>query len=227
MTEGVLSLRDRWLRELGVDAPVPQRRPVLASPPLVSSPAPSLPDWQTLQETVAGCRRCGLRDGCRQTVFGVGSSTARWMLVGEGPGEQEDRQGEPFVGKSGQLLDRMLASIGLERGEQLFITNVVKCRPPGNRDPQAEELAACHDHLQNQLRLIRPERILLVGRHAAQTLLQTDKSVGSLRGRVHTVALPGGGDASAVVTYHPAYLLRNPAAKLEAWRDLQLALRQS
>ena len=227
MTDGVLSLRNRWLRELGVDAPVPLRSPALASPPLVSSPAPSLPDWKTLQDTVAGCRRCGLRDGCRQTVFGVGSSTARWMLVGEGPGEQEDRQGEPFVGKSGQLLDRMLASIGLARGEQLFITNVVKCRPPGNRDPQAEELAACHDHLQNQLRLIRPERILLVGRHAAQTLLQTDKSVGSLRARVHTVALPGGGEASAVVTYHPAYLLRNPAAKLEAWRDLQLALRQS
>jgi DNA polymerase len=223
----MLSLRERWLLEMGVGEPVPRRRPVLTSPSSVSSPTTLLPDWQTLQEMVASCRRCGLRDGCRQTVFGVGSSTARWMLVGEGPGEQEDRQGEPFVGKAGLLLDRMLASIGLARGEQLFITNVVKCRPPGNRDPKPEEIVACHDHLQSQLRLIRPKFILLLGRHAAQTLLQTDKSVSSLRARVHSVALPGGGQASAVVTYHPAYLLRNPSAKLEAWRDLQLALRQS
>ncbi len=225
MTMPTRTLRDRWLTELGVQAPVPMRRQAAAgSMNAHAAPSDSLPDWAALQQTVAACRRCGLREGCRQTVFGVGSQKARWLLLGEGPGEQEDRQGQPFVGRSGQLLDRMLASIGLARGEQVFITNVVKCRPPGNRDPLPAELAACSEHLQHQLRLIQPERILLVGRHAAQTLLKTDRSVGSLRGRVHAVELPGGGRAQAVVTYHPAYLLRNPAAKLEAWRDLQLAL---
>jgi DNA polymerase len=190
-------------------------------------------DWPALREAVAGCRACGLCEQRRQTVFGVGHPQARWMIIGEAPGEQEDRQGEPFVGAAGQLLDRMLAALDLTRAEadaqgsagperRVFIANTLKCRPPGNRNPEPAELAACEPFLRRQLALVRPRIILAMGRFAVQSLLQTGDAIGKLRGRLHT--LPG--DAArtpVVVTYHPAYLLRNPADKSRAWADLCLA----
>ncbi len=188
-------------------------------------------DWPALQAEVAACNRCGLCQTRRQTVFGVGHAQAHWMVVGEAPGEQEDRQGEPFVGAAGQLLDRMLAAIDLSRedvgdpGRRVFITNTVKCRPPQNRNPQPEELAACAPVLQRQLALVQPRVVLAMGRFAAQQLLATEEPIGRLRGRVHH--LPNaveGRTVPVVVTYHPAYLLRNPADKAKAWDDLCLAL---
>lgn len=188
-------------------------------------------DWNGLQADVAACQRCGLCRTRRRTVFGVGHAAADWMVVGEAPGEQEDRAGEPFVGPAGQLLDRMLASIGLSRdesaapAERVFITNTVKCRPPQNRNPQPEELAACAPVLQRQIELVRPRLLLAMGRFAAQQLLATEEPIGRLRGRVHQLSQPGGGPGlPVVVTYHPAYLLRNPADKAKAWDDLCLAV---
>jgi DNA polymerase len=188
-------------------------------------------DWPALQAEVAACDRCGLCQTRRQTVFGVGHAQAHWMVVGEAPGEQEDRQGEPFVGAAGQLLDRMLAAIELSReaqgepGRRVFITNTVKCRPPQNRNPQPEELAACAPVLQRQLALVQPRLVLAMGRFAAQQLLGTEEPIGRLRGRVHQLPWAVEGRAvPVVVTYHPAYLLRNPADKAKAWDDLCLAL---
>lgn len=175
--------------------------------------------WAELEAAVAGCTRCALAAGRTRTVFGVGSRSARWMIVGEAPGAEEDRRGEPFVGRAGRLLDAMLGALRLGR-EQVFITNIVKCRPPGNRDPRPEEAQACWGYLSAQIELIDPALLLAVGRVAAQRLLGLEIAVGRLRGQVHE----GPGGRPVIVTYHPAYLLRNPPAKRLAWADLKLAL---
>jgi DNA polymerase len=176
-------------------------------------------DWQSLQKTVASCQLCDLHKSRTQTVFGHGNLQANWMVVGEAPGAEEDRQGLPFVGRAGQLLTNMLLAIGLTR-EEVYITNVLKCRPPNNRDPKPEEAMACSAYLQRQFELIEPEIILVVGRVAAQNLLKTREPLARLRGRVHR--LPDR-DIPVVVTYHPAYLLRKPADKRKAWEDLKRA----
>ncbi|MDX3985497.1 MAG: uracil-DNA glycosylase [Achromobacter sp.] len=179
-----------------------------------------------LREQVVACTACGLCQGRRHAVFGHGATPTRWLVVGEAPGEQEDRQGHPFVGRSGQLLDAMLAAVGMSRDTDVFITNVIKCRPPGNRNPKPEEIAACSPYLMRQIALLRPERILVLGRFAAQTLLGTDATIGSLRGRVHTLKTEDGSQIPLIVSYHPAYLLRSPSEKARAWQDLKLASRQ-
>ncbi len=177
-------------------------------------------DWPTLRQTVSGCTACGLCESRRQTVFGVGHEQASVMIIGEAPGEQEDREGEPFVGRAGQLLDRMLSPIGLTRGEaeassQVFIANVLKCRPPGNRNPLPAEVAQCEPYLMRQIALVKPRIIIAMGRFAAQSLLKTSEPIGRLRGRLHEVQ-----GTPVVVTYHPAYLLRNPVDKGLVWDDL-------
>lgn len=184
-------------------------------------------DWPALRAAVAGCTACGLCRGRTNTVFGVGHEQAHWMIVGEAPGEQEDRRGEPFVGKAGQLLDNMLRAVGLTReadaagddpARRVFIANVLKCRPPMNRNPQPEEVAQCEPFLKRQVALVRPRLILAMGRFAVQSLLRSDEPIGRLRGRVHRYE-----GVPTVVTYHPAYLLRNPVDKARAWDDLCLA----
>ncbi|HRH16369.1 MAG TPA: uracil-DNA glycosylase family protein [Aquabacterium sp.] len=206
------------------------RTPVAAAAapaaPVVLGPRPegvATMDWSALRDAVSSCQACTLCQTRRQTVFGVGHPQASWMLVGEAPGEQEDRQGEPFVGPAGQLLDRMLRAVGLSRADappeqQVFIANVIKCRPPGNRNPQPEEVAQCEPFLQRQVQLVQPRVILAMGRFAVQSLLKSTEPIGRLRGRVHDYQ-----GVPLVVTYHPAYLLRNPADKALAWDDLCLA----
>ncbi len=179
-------------------------------------------DWQTLENAVASCVRCPLHEGRTQTVFGVGNRKASWMVIGEAPGAEEDRQGEPFVGRAGQLLNEMLRAVGLARGD-VYIANILKCRPPQNRDPRPEEIDACSGYLRRQVDLIGPGLLLAVGRIAAQALLGDSSPVGRLRGRVHRY---GPADIPLVVTYHPAYLLRSPLQKRKAWSDLCLARRQ-
>jgi uracil-DNA glycosylase family 4 len=186
--------------------------------------------WDELREAVVGCTACGLCKGRRQAVFGVGNQRADWMIVGEAPGEQEDIQGEPFVGKSGQLLDNMLRAIGLGRADlpgddaeaaaarQVYIANTIKCRPPGNRNPEPDELARCEPFLVRQLQLVQPKIIVAMGRFAVQSLLRSSEPIGRLRGRVHQYQ-----GVPLIVTYHPAYLLRNPEEKAKAWDDLCLA----
>jgi DNA polymerase len=176
-------------------------------------------DWRSLRERVAACTRCGLAKTRTQTVFGVGSLHAQWLVVGEAPGADEDRAGEPFVGRAGQLLNSMLRAIGLAR-EQVYIANVLKCRPPHNRDPLAVETQECLPYLERQIALLRPKIMLGVGRIAAQNLLHTDTSLGRLRQKVHAF---GAARVPLVVTYHPAYLLRTPADKRRAWEDLKFA----
>jgi DNA polymerase len=176
-------------------------------------------DWDTLASEVRDCRLCGLCETRTQTVFGVGNRAARLMVVGEAPGMEEDRQGEPFVGRAGQLLNSMLRAAGFERGD-VYIANTIKCRPPNNRDPSEEETDRCLPYLRRQIALVAPKAILCVGRIAAQRLLGTQQPVGKLRGRVHD--LDG---VPLVVTYHPAYLLRSPGEKRRSWDDLKLALR--
>ncbi|OGA24203.1 MAG: hypothetical protein A3I01_01105 [Betaproteobacteria bacterium RIFCSPLOWO2_02_FULL_65_24] len=177
-------------------------------------------DWAELKATVAACTACGLRKTCTQTVFGVGDERADWLLVGEAPGAEEDARGEPFVGQAGKLLDAMLAGIGLKRGEDVYIANVLKCRPPGNRNPEHAEMAQCSPFLARQVELIRPRLILAMGRFACQTLLDTDASIASLRGRLHRYQ-----GVPLIVTYHPAYLLRSLPDKAKAWEDLCFARR--
>lgn len=215
--------RAAYLGALGIDQWVP-RRPPPAEPATVlpvASAVPAVVDdgWAALESRVRDCRRCALHEGRTQTVFGSGSRTAEWMVIGEAPGEEEDRLGEPFVGASGQLLTAMLAAIGLPR-DSVFIGNIVKCRPPGNRDPRPEEAAACRDHLDRQVGLLRPRLILAFGKVAAQNLLGAEATVGSLRGTVHRF---GPLNTPVVVTYHPAYLLRSPGEKRKAWEDLKFA----
>jgi DNA polymerase len=176
-------------------------------------------DWPELRARVAACTRCALCNTRTQTVFGVGSQTADWLIVGEAPGAEEDRQGEPFVGRAGQLLNSMLRAIGLAR-EQVYIANVLKCRPPGNRDPSASEAAECLPYLEQQIALLKPKIMLAVGRIASQNLLRTEVTLGRLRQQVHRFGLS---QVPLVVTYHPAYLLRTPADKRKAWEDLKFA----
>lgn len=199
-------------------SPIADTAEAEAPPPMVVPPT----DWVALKQTVRDCRACALRGGCTQTVFGVGDERAAWLFVGEGPGAEEDARGEPFVGQAGRLLDNMLAAMGLRRGQDVYITNVVKCRPPGNRAPQVEEVASCLPFLQQQISLIKPARIVALGRTAANALLACDSPLGKLRGQVHDFrGIP------LIVTYHPSYLLRMPAEKARAWEDLRLALAQA
>jgi DNA polymerase len=214
--------------------PAPITRPMPAPVPAPATQAPvdvaaaasaetATLDWPALRVAVEGCRACALCETRRHTVFGVGHERAHLMIVGEAPGEQEDLRGEPFVGPAGQLLDRMLQALGLTRGEneaarQVFIANTLKCRPPRNRNPTPDELAACQPFLQRQVALVQPRVILAMGRFAVQSLLASDAPIGRLRGQVH--AWRG---VPLVVTYHPAYLLRQPADKAKAWDDLCLA----
>ncbi|WP_432260059.1 uracil-DNA glycosylase [Cupriavidus sp. TMH.W2] len=214
-----------------VPAPV---APTVSRPPVVPSLVPANPEpgpaqadreaaiaamaWPALDAAVAGCTACGLCQTRTNTVFGVGDRQAEWMLVGEAPGENEDLQGEPFVGQAGKLLDNMLGALGLARGRDVFIANVLKCRPPGNRNPEPEEVAQCEPFLRRQIALLKPRVIVVLGRFAAQSLLRTTTPIGKLRGNVHTYeGIP------VVVTYHPAYLLRTLTDKARAWEDLCLA----
>jgi uracil-DNA glycosylase family 4 len=176
-------------------------------------------DWSALQGCVAECTACSLHETRTQTVFGVGSTSADWMIIGEAPGQEEDRQGEPFVGRAGKLLDQMLIAIGLDRSS-VYIANVLKCRPPNNRDPSQEEAAACRRFLERQIDLIQPKIVLAVGRIAAQKLLGSDAPLGRMRGQQHFLK---DGTLPVVVTYHPAYLLRSPSQKAKAWQDLRQA----
>jgi DNA polymerase len=183
-------------------------------------------DWPALRQAVADCRACSLCQSRKQTVFGTGHPQAQWLLVGEAPGEQEDEQGEPFVGAAGQLLDRMLAALGLTRAadgpqrpeQRVYIANTLKCRPPRNRNPGAEELASCEPFLVRQVELLRPRLILALGRFAVQALLRSEEPIGKLRGRVHHYE-----SVPVIVSYHPAYLLRSPHEKAKSWEDLCLA----
>lgn len=177
-------------------------------------------DWPALAARVAACTRCELSESRTQTVFGVGDRHARCLVIGEAPGAEEDQRGEPFVGRAGALLNAMLAAIGLAR-EAVFIANILKCRPPRNRDPKPAEVSACSAYLERQIALIQPTIILAVGRIAAQNLLKVDTPIGRMRGHLHHY---GERSIPVVVTYHPAYLLRSPGEKRKAWDDLRLAL---
>lgn len=209
---------DVWAPKTNREAPITEHAPE-KDKPLLSSPSSEAEIWQELREEVANCQACDLYKTRRQTVFGTGNTHADWLLIGEAPGQNEDLQGEPFVGKAGQLLNEMLRAINLSR-EQVFIANILKCRPPNNRDPKPEEVSACSDFLQRQIDLIKPKIILAVGRIAAQQLLKTTEPIGKLRGKVYFLdAIP------VIVIYHPAYLLRSLLEKRKAWQDLQLALK--
>nr|WP_255429194.1 uracil-DNA glycosylase [Ramlibacter albus] len=197
-------------------APVPQR-PV-AMPLAPRATGVESMDWAALEASVAACRACKLCNGRRNTVFGVGPAHAEVMVIGEAPGENEDAQGEPFVGQAGKLLDNMLRAIGRDRRTSVYIANVLKCRPPGNRNPEPEEVAQCEPFLRRQVDLLKPRIILAMGRFAVQSILQTTEPVGKLRGRVHHY-----NGVPVVVTYHPAYLLRNLPDKAKAWADLCFA----
>ena len=176
-------------------------------------------NWPELKQRVHDCTACKLRAGCTQTVFGVGDEKAEWLFVGEGPGADEDAQGEPFVGQAGKLLDNMLAAIKLKRGDNVYIANIVKCRPPNNRTPEPDEIATCLPYLQQQIALIKPKLIVALGKTAATSLLGRETTLGSLRGTLHDFH-----GTPLIVTYHPAYLLRSPAEKAHAWEDLQQAV---
>lgn len=191
---------------------------ILAIQPSETSFLPAT-NWPELKQQVRDCQRCGLRAGCTQTVFGVGNEQADWLFVGEGPGEDEDEQGEPFMGQAGKLLDNMLMAIKLSRGKQAYIANIVKCRPPNNRNPAADEIAQCLPYLQRQIALIQPKIIVALGKVAATNLLGEDVPLASLRGTLHDYhGIP------LIVTYHPAYLLRSPSEKAKAWEDLCFAV---
>lgn len=182
------------------------------------SPSRHAEAWAKLREDISRCTRCGLHASRTQGVPGVGDLCADWLIVGEAPGAEEDRQGEPFVGQAGKLLDAMLAAIGLKRGEDVYIANVLKSRPPGNRDPGPDEVKACLPYLERQIELLEPKLILAMGRFAAQSLLASGESISRLRGRMHYYR-----GVPLIVTYHPAYLLRNLPDKAKAWDDLCLA----
>jgi DNA polymerase len=213
--------RIEYLDAMGLEAWLPRRsRP--PGPAAISAGHAAdgaAPDWGQLRAQVAACTRCALSATRTQTVFGVGNLHADWLVVGEAPGAEEDRRGEPFVGRAGQLLNSMLRAIGLAR-EQVFIANVLKCRPPGNRDPSAAEVRECLPHLERQIELLKPKIMLVVGRIAAQNLLHTDAPLARLRRQLHHF---GPSKVPLVVTYHPAYLLRTPTDKRKAWEDLQFA----
>lgn len=188
---------------------------ILTKSPATENPvSENLGQWQMLEQEVKSCTLCELHKARTQTVFGVGNTNADLLVIGEAPGRDEDLQGEPFVGRAGQLLTSMLLAIGLQR-EEVYIANILKCRPPNNRDPQAAEVSSCHNYLRQQIELIQPKAILVVGRIAAQALLDTEQAVGKLRGRQHDYdGIP------LIVSYHPAYLLRKPTEKRKSWQDL-------
>ena len=210
--------RDDIFNELGI-GPVWRLRDAPGETPGDPASVP-MRNWEQLADAVAHCTACKLHATRIQGVLGVGDRNADWLIIGEAPGADEDEQGEPFVGQAGKLLDAMLASIGLARGDKVYITNVLKSRPPGNRNPEPDEIAACMPYLLNQIALIQPKIILALGRFAARSLLDTDEAVEHLRGRVHLFQ-----DVPLVVTYHPAYLLRKLSDKARAWEDLCLARR--
>jgi uracil-DNA glycosylase len=220
--------RRHYLAALGIEEWLPRGAPAREAPlpDPVPNPVPGPPGaegdqaWQQLAEAVARCTRCELHRTRTRPVLGVGDRRAQWLVVGEAPGAEEDRQGEPFVGRAGQLLDAMLRAIGLGRGQNVYIANILKSRPPGNRDPSPAEVAACLPYLERQIELIRPRLILAVGRIAMQNLLETQNSLGRMRGQVHAF---GGLKTPLIVTYHPAYLLRKPEDKRKAWEDLKFA----
>lgn len=232
-----------YLKAMGIDVWV-QRNvvPIMAETPVIEETVPSSAmtvteeakdiallhtgmsdvkslDWSDLKQRVVNCQQCELHATRTQAVFGVGNQQADWLIIGEAPGADEDRQGEPFVGRAGQLLNEMLKAIGLNR-EQVYIANILKCRPPNNRDPKPEEATSCNPYLQRQIELIQPKVILALGRIAAQRLLQSNTSLGRLRGKVHHLEVT---NSPVIVTYHPAYLLRSPAEKRKVWQDLQFA----
>jgi DNA polymerase len=230
-----MGLGPEWVRRQpgqaaapAAEAAMPERGPALDSGEQGERQAAvAAMDWTQLQAAVAGCTACGLCRSRTQTVFGVGSRSAPWMIVGEAPGAEEDARGEPFVGQAGRLLDNMLAAIGRSRQDEaqrpVYIANVLKCRPPGNRNPQPDEVASCEPFLLRQIELVQPRLLLVLGRFAAQSVLRTDAPVSALRGHVHRLRV-GGRELPAIVSYHPAYLLRNLADKAKAWADLCLAL---
>ena len=231
-----LKLAPGWRRRGAAAGPVPvaeplpggaARAPGGAAAPVVTAEDPegrrariAALDWDAFDADVAACTACALCRSRRRTVPGVGDRNAGWLFVGEGPGADEDEKGEPFVGQAGKLLDGMLAALGMRRGENVYIANVVKCRPPNNRTPQPAEAAACRPYLERQIALIRPRLIVALGRSAASLLLGTDATIASLRGRRHRY-----GETPLVVTYHPAYLLRTLPDKARAWEDLLFARR--
>ncbi|MEI6065938.1 MAG: uracil-DNA glycosylase [Methylococcaceae bacterium] len=221
------TLRLQYLEAMGIDVwlprtSVPAGQPMAFEESIEHSEAETrvsaTDNWDVLKADVAGCTKCALCTTRSKTVFGSGNQQADWMLVGEAPGQQEDEQGLPFVGNAGLLLTEMLRAIGLTR-EEVFITNILKCRPPNNRDPHAGEVESCNDYLQRQQQLIQPKIILAIGRIAAQTLLKTDAPLAKLRGKVHTF-----NNTPVVVVYHPAYLLRSLPEKRKAWLDLTHAI---
>jgi uracil-DNA glycosylase family 4 len=205
----------RWVVREGVEDlvvdGVPEQQTATAEP--------VMQDWLALEAQVAGCQKCVLHESRSQTVFGAGNKDADWLIIGEAPGDEEDRQGEPFVGPAGELLAEMLFAAGLQR-EDIYIANILKCRPPANRDPLPDEVACCQAYLQQQIALMQPQLIFAVGRIAAHNLLQKKEKLGDLRGKVHHY---GETNIPVIVTYHPAYLLRSPLEKRKVWYDLQFA----
>jgi DNA polymerase len=217
MPEGDMADTKRQLPNVAETSPEPATSKVVVS---ILSDVGSL-GWSELKQQVSTCTACKLRSGCTQTVFGVGDEKAEWLFVGEGPGEDEDAQGEPFVGQAGKLLDNMLAAIKLKRGNNVYIANIVKCRPHDNSTPEADEIATCLPYLQQQIALIKPKLIIALGKTAATSLLGRDATLGSLRGTLHDYqGIP------LIVTYHPAYLLRSPSEKAKAWQDLCFAVQR-
>ncbi|NNE38912.1 MAG: uracil-DNA glycosylase [Gammaproteobacteria bacterium] len=212
-----------YLNLIGIDVWVSKDSDTAVTPQFESEQQSRRKDsLDDLRKQVSVCTKCRLHAGRTQTVFGTGSYEADWMLIGEAPGAEEDKQGEPFVGRAGKLLTAMLASIGLER-EEVFIANILKCRPPNNRDPSADEVAACEEYLNYQIKSIKPRLIIALGRIAAQNLLKSDVPIGKMRGKDYEYGEEG---IPVVVTYHPAYLLRSPREKRKSWQDLQLAVRK-
>jgi uracil-DNA glycosylase len=228
------SYQRQYLKEMGVDVWIDKNTPVPVGENTVEesiaqktvareadSTAPVFPaEFESLAKQVADCQQCVLHESRTQTVFGVGNPNADWLVIGEAPGADEDRQGEPFVGRAGKLLNSMLLAMGLPR-EQVFIANILKCRPPNNRDPQPEEVAACESYLRQQIDLIKPKIILAVGRIAAQNLLKLETPIGKMRGNRYQFP---DSELPVIVTYHPAYLLRSPREKRKVWEDLKFAM---
>jgi DNA polymerase len=215
--------RREYLQAMGIEVWLPRGADTVEA----AEPTKSVEqmDWNELRDCVSGCTRCELSRSRTQTVFGVGNPDADWMIIGEAPGAEEDRRGEPFVGRAGQLLDQMLLAIG-QRRESVFITNILKCRPPNNRDPKPAEAAACREYLERQIEFIQPKIILAVGKIAAQNLLGSDATIGRMRERQHERQNESAYEFKGVplvVTYHPAYLLRSPSQKRKSWSDLRLA----
>ena len=207
--------RELYLQEMGL-GPVWHARGAPADAPGLGDAGAM--DWAGLKAAAAGCTACELHKTRTQAVFGVGDENADWLFIGEAPGAEEDAQGEPFVGQAGKLLDNMLKSIGLKRGDNVYIANVVKSRPPNNRNPLPDEIAACMPYLRRQIELIQPKLIITLGKIASETLLGREATIASLRGKVHSYqGIP------LIVTYHPAYLLRTLQDKAKAWEDLCLA----